>query len=134
MPPNPSFEGTCAKSRAGPSIQTLGRTPMTSATRSCLSSMVEKPFLRWVSCETWYKGHPADDERFYRFVWVVAQFSRRPPTEATIRDLIISKWGGKLESAFLESQALHYSQQYVTLLEFAKVRNKPVPFLASEVE
>jgi len=96
--------------------------------------MVEKPFLGWISCDTWFKGHPSDDERFYRFVWAVAQYSRRLPSEMTIRDLIISEWAGKLESDFLQSQALYYSGLYATLLEFAKVRTKGQPFLLREFE
>ena len=96
--------------------------------------MIEKKFLCWIACETWYKSHPSDDERFYRFVWAVATFSRRPPTENTIRDLIISKWAGRLDEPFLHTQALHYSGLYATLLEFAKVRAKPQVFLAREFE
>jgi hypothetical protein len=96
--------------------------------------MVEKSFLAWISCDTWYKCHPSDDERFYRFVWAVAQFSRRPPSEITIRNLIISEWAGKLENDFLQNQAMHYSGLYATMLEFAKVRTKGRLFLPSEFE
>jgi hypothetical protein len=64
---------------------------MISTVRTHLSPKVEKAIFVWVSCNTRHTGHPADDERFYWFVWTVAQFSIRPPSEKKIRDLVISK-------------------------------------------
>jgi hypothetical protein len=94
-----------------------------------LSPIVEKAFRKWINTPTWYTGHPCDEERFYRFVWTIVRFSRRPPSESLIRELIASTWDGKLESEFLGIRALEYSHLYATLYEFAKIRNKPIPFL-----
>jgi hypothetical protein len=95
---------------------------------------IKKAFFAWVTCGTWYTRHPADDGCFYRFVWTVVRFSRRLPSEKKSRDLVISKWTEKLDGDFLQSQALHCSSLYATLLDFAKVRTKGQPFLTSEVD
>lgn len=105
---------------------------MASAQR--LPPSLEAPFSRWISCDTWWKGHPSDEERFYRFVWAVARYSRRPPSEAALRELITSEWGGRSEPEFLREQALRFSQLYATFLEFAKVRRKPEPFLPGQFD
>jgi hypothetical protein len=91
--------------------------------KESLSPLLEKHFRRWISVEWWHKGHPSDEERFYRFVWSVVSFSKKPPTEEFIRKLIIAEWAETLENEYLLSKAIHYSQLYTALFEFAKIRN-----------
>lgn len=102
--------------------------------KESLSPLVEKHFRRWISLECWHKGHPSDEEHFYRFVWGVVSISKKPPSEKLVRNLIISEWAEKLEDTYLLNKAIHYSQLYTTLFEFAKVRNKAQLFLTTELE
>ena len=63
------------------------------------------------SYDTWFTGHPNDEARFYRFIWVCYALSRRSPNARALREKISERWG-----AHMEPQAVHYSQLAETLL------------------
>lgn len=88
-----------------------------------LSKIIDRNFNAWIDVPTWHTNHPADDERFYRFVWAVVSYSRsRRPSEADIRELIQRRWVGQLEHQYLEAKAQRYANLYESLYEFGKVR------------
>ena len=82
-----------------------------------MSPNVAKAFDRWIRHDTWFTGHPNDEARFYRFIWVYYALSRRSPNARALREKILERWG-----AHMEPQAIHYSQLAETLYEFAKAR------------
>ena len=81
-----------------------------------LSPKVENYFTNWISRDTCYTGSLYDMERFYQFVKAVKRFSKKPPTECFVRELIV-KHGG-FEAKYLEKKAAHFGQLYVTLFEY----------------
>lgn len=87
-----------------------------------MSPNVEKAFDKWIRHDTWFTGHPNDEARFYRFIWVYYALSRRSPNARAIREKILERWG-----AHMEPQAIHYSQLAETLYEFAKAKNARQP-------
>jgi len=99
-----------------------------------LSPLIQKSFDAWINCNTWHTGHPADEARFYTFVWNIFRYSRKRPSENNLRELILERECCKLESEYLENVSLRYSGLYATLLEFAKARTQGSSFLPSEFE
>lgn len=89
-----------------------------------LSPLIKKSFDAWINCHTWHTGHPCDEARFYTFVWNVFRYSRKRPSEINLRELILERERGKLESEYLENVALSYSGLYAILLEFAEARTQ----------
>lgn len=97
-----------------------------------LSKIPATSFNAWIKCGTWHTGHDNDEGRFYAFVWNVAKFSRRQPSESEIRDLILKEWRGRLEEDYLQTKARNYSNLYRTLLDFAAARTKGRLFLPQD--
>jgi hypothetical protein len=97
-----------------------------------MSPLVKRHFDKWIKCGTWHTGHPADQERFYRFVWAVVSFSRAPITEQMVREEILARWVGKFDADYLEQRSLHYACLYQELFDFAKTRNAKRPFITDE--
>ena len=89
-----------------------------------MSPKVEELFRLWITVSTWYTGHAQDEGRFFRFVWKVLAVSRKRPSASEIREKINATWSGKLEEGCLEDRAIHYSQLYETLCEFADAKNE----------
>lgn len=95
-----------------------------------LSPLVQKAFDQWIKADTWYKAHPNDEERFYRFVWAAVRVSRNGgPSEQDIRDLIHQEWDGKMDPGYLDDEALRASSLYRSLYDFGKARNARVRFI-----
>mgnify|MGYP001601848238 CR=1 len=84
---------------------------------------VRNSFEAWARVPTWHTRHTADDKRFYKFVWSVLKYSRRKPSEQTIRQEILKMWSGKLEAEYLRQRATEYAQLYDHLYAFGKVKN-----------
>ena len=87
-----------------------------------LARIPQRAFEEWIKSD-WYTWHPCDLKRFHAFVWAVVRYSRRPPSESDIRDLIYLHWDGRLHD--LGRYALEASLKYQALYEFGKDRNAP---------
>lgn len=99
-----------------------------------LSPVTQRAFDMWMGPDTWAKGHPSDEGRFYNFVWAVARYSRRPIGAAELRDLIFAEWEGRIEEAYLQDKAMSFSNRFDDLLDFARARNAKQFFLPSDFE
>lgn len=88
-----------------------------------LAPIPKRAFDAWIKHGTWYTGHDCDLARFHAFVWAVVRFSRRPPSESDIRELIRQKWEGRLYD--LDAYALNASRLYQSLYDFGKAQKTP---------
>lgn len=88
------------------------------------SPNVREAFSRWIRTSTWYKSHPNDEQRFYKFVWAVIVYSRRRPTEQELQQEIIAYWTGRFDSTQLEQFAHQYASLYEHLYTFGKFRRQ----------
>jgi hypothetical protein len=92
-----------------------------------LAPTTQRAFDSWIKHDAWYTGHDNDLARFHAFVWAVIRYSRRPPSESDIRELIAQHWKG------FDDYALAASNLYKSLYDFGKARNAP-GVASSEVE
>ena len=88
-----------------------------------LSPNVRRAFDQWIRTSTWYKAHPNDERRFYKFVWAVLIYSRRRPTEQEVQHEIIACWTGRFDPTSLEQVARKYASLYEHLYAFTKSRS-----------
>ena len=99
-----------------------------------LSPTAQRAFDTWIGPDSWSKGNLQDEGRFYNFVWAVARYSKHRIGAAELRDLIVAKWEGRLEGAYLQDKAMSFSSRFDDLLDFARARNAKQLFLPSDFE
>ncbi len=86
------------------------------------SPTVRAAFEKWICTPTWYKSHPLDEQRFFRFVWTVLVFSRRRPTESDLYSEITEYANGTIDGDELIRLARQFSNRYEDLYSFARAR------------
>jgi hypothetical protein len=74
-----------------------------------MSKVVGRYFEAWIALDSWDSFHPLDLQRFYRFVKVVARYSRKPPPPAYLRDLTKARWKEQRSVDALDHAIDHYT-------------------------
>ena len=85
-----------------------------------MSPVCKKIYLVWIDQETWYTAHPLDKRRFYNFVSVYLQYSRKNISSTNLKEDIILRYKGKLDNEYLEDRAEYYSCLFDELVDYVR--------------
>lgn len=83
-----------------------------------LPPLCEKAYFMWIHHDTWHKTHPFDKKRFYQFVRTYASFARKNVSGSELKEDIIKRHNGKLDTEYLERKAMYFGHLFDEINEY----------------
>ena len=79
---------------------------------------------RWLNVDTWYSGHPSDDERFFKAMYAVLLANKGVYIDAEeVGNYIEARYKGRLADEFLFVESQRAALRFETIRSFC-IANK----------